>query len=92
MFVVSLLDSQIDKIAVAVLYLFYKFFFLVFDTVSQDSAIEQYSEVSDCTDSYCKNTLYIYRNSLQYDIVCLSEYINNRNVLQYKKYQILQFE
>jgi len=92
LFVVSLSDNRVDKVVVAVLHLFYKVLFLVFDTASQDSTIEQYSETPDCTDSYCKNTLYIYRNSLQYNIACLSKYINNRNILQYKRYQVLQFE
>jgi len=89
LFVVSFSNNRVDKVAVAVLYLFYKTFFLVFDTVSQNNTIKQYSETSDCTDSYYKNILYIYRNFLQYSIVCLSKYIDNRNILQYKKYQIL---
>ncbi len=90
LFVVSLSDSQIDKVVVAVSHLFYEALFLVFDAVSRDNAIEQYSEAPDCTDSYRKDTLYIYRNSLQHSIACSSEHIDNRNVLQYKKYQVLQ--
>ncbi len=90
LFVVSLSDNRVDKIVVAALHLFYKTFLLVFDTVSQDSAIGQYSETPDRIDSYREDILYIYRNSLQHGIACSSKYIDNRNILQYKRYQVLQ--